>query len=266
MTSATDTPAPTRTGITKTVGIMLYPGCTLLDFAGATQVFTEWASGWKTEWLSPDPAVPDQPFAPITTSEGLSVVPSASIHSPPDMGVVFVPGGGGDAVASAMASADYMTFLKAQGARQDTWVGAVCVGTFIVAAAGLLKNCMATTHWRLADELRRMARMPDYAMKVPQGFPRYVLDRPRRRFSGGGVSASIDLALELVKELDSPSRRKSLNTANAAALAIQYEPLLPEGIGRGNPRDHRLDGITNALTQQMTKGLADPITAAVDAL
>lgn len=31
----------------KTVGFLLYDRCTLLDFVGATQIFTQWAAHWN---------------------------------------------------------------------------------------------------------------------------------------------------------------------------------------------------------------------------
>lgn len=51
-----------------TVGFPLYDGCTLLDFAGATQVFTEWAGGFDTLWLAAD-------TDPVTTTENVRVLP-----------------------------------------------------------------------------------------------------------------------------------------------------------------------------------------------
>lgn len=47
---------------TITVGFPLYPGCTLLDFAGATQIFA-YTPGFKVVWVAAT-------LDPITTTEG----------------------------------------------------------------------------------------------------------------------------------------------------------------------------------------------------
>ena len=49
------------------VGFPLYNGCTLLDFAGATQIFG-FSAGYQTLWLAAT-------LDPITTTEGVQVLP-----------------------------------------------------------------------------------------------------------------------------------------------------------------------------------------------
>ena len=58
-----------------TVGFPLYPGCTLLDFAGATQVFA-YAKGFEAVWIAAD-------RDPIPTTEGVSVMPNATLDDRP---------------------------------------------------------------------------------------------------------------------------------------------------------------------------------------
>ncbi|WP_420012470.1 DJ-1/PfpI family protein [Tateyamaria sp.] len=228
----------------KRVGFVLYPGNTLLDFAGATQVFASWATqgGWEPVWLGPaaaskfdavDPAgaMPDPDWAvefvpqdggkpaSIWTSENSSVIPQQAFCDPNgaprddlDLDIIYVPGAGGAAVAAAMNDRRYMDFLGQFAGVSGPWVGAVCTGTFIIAAAGLLKGAKATTHWRLVPAL------PDLVEKgwigaVPDGFPRSCIDTDHKRFSGGGVSSSIDLALALMTQYD-----RGLETANWSGL------------------------------------------------
>ena len=209
------------TGGTPTVGFVLYDHCTLLDFVGATQIFTQWAAGLNPVWIAPD----DKPV--ITTSEGLQVVANHTFGSHPDVDIVFVPGGGGDGVAATMGDPTYLDWLQTVARKNDPWVGSVCVGAFILAAAGLLNDATVTTHWRLLDQLRQLA--PTYDITVPPDFPRAVVDRERKRFSGGGVSSSIDLALKLIEELNDAA------VATAAALIVQYAPELPECVPPGSP-------------------------------
>jgi transcriptional regulator GlxA family with amidase domain len=67
-----------------------------------------------------------------------------------------------------------------------------CTGAFVLAAAGALKGRRATTHWRFVRELA--ARYPDLALDADRIF---IIDGPI--WTSAGVTASIDLALEMVE-------------------------------------------------------------------
>ncbi|MCQ8836291.1 GlxA family transcriptional regulator [Streptomyces malaysiensis] len=77
----------------------------------------------------------------------------------------------------------------AAGAR----VVALCLGTFFVAATGLLDGLKATTHWHWADELA--ARHP-----MVQVHPEHLFVQGGRIFSSGGGTAALDLALHLIEQ------------------------------------------------------------------
>jgi cyclohexyl-isocyanide hydratase len=195
---------------TKTVGMVLYDGCTLLDFAGATQIFA-FPGGYDVKWLAAE-------SKNITTTENVTVVPHATFDDAPPLDVVFVPGGG-PAVAAVMNDARYTDFLK-RTAERARYLGAVCTGAFIVAAAGLFDGHEATTYWSQLDNLRLFPRV-----RVPYGYPRFVISG--QRFSGGGISSSIDLALEIVLRMD------GLTAAQTHQLANQYAPDPP--VRSGDP-------------------------------
>ncbi len=72
-------------------------------------------------------------------------------------------------------------------------MGAVCVGVFLLAEAGLLKGRRATTHWKFGRELA--ARHPDV---VVEHDPLWVKDG--NIYTSAGISAGIDLALAWVEE------------------------------------------------------------------
>lgn len=204
----------------RKVAILLYEGCTLLDFVGATQVFTQWAAGWSPVWVA-------KSAGPVSTSEGFDVVATHAFQDVVDADVIFVPGGSGAGVSGAMACGATVGWLAAQAARPGVWVGAVCVGTFVLGAADVLRGSKVTTHWLLDDVLRSW--QAEKGFSVVEDYPRSVIDDQTLRFTGGGVSASIDLALALV------ARLSSLDKANYASLIIQYEPELPPGVLPGSP-------------------------------
>jgi transcriptional regulator GlxA family with amidase domain len=72
-------------------------------------------------------------------------------------------------------------------------IGAVCVGAFLLAQAGLLDNRRATAHWKFGCELA--ARYP--RVRVEQE-PLWVKDG--NIYTSAGFSAGIDLALAWVEE------------------------------------------------------------------
>jgi transcriptional regulator GlxA family with amidase domain len=72
-------------------------------------------------------------------------------------------------------------------------LGAVCVGSFLLAEAGLLNGRRATTHWKFGRELAK--RHP--AVRVEHE-PLWVKDG--NLYTSAGISAGIDLALAWVEE------------------------------------------------------------------
>ena len=72
-------------------------------------------------------------------------------------------------------------------------LGAVCVGAFLLAEAGLLDGRRATAHWKFGRELA--ARYPSVRVEHD---PLWVRDG--NIYTSAGISASIDLALAWVEE------------------------------------------------------------------
>jgi transcriptional regulator GlxA family with amidase domain len=72
-------------------------------------------------------------------------------------------------------------------------LGAVCVGAFLLAEAGLLDGRRATAHWKFGQELAK--RYPQVRVEHE---PLWVRDG--NIYTSAGVSASIDLALAWVEE------------------------------------------------------------------
>lgn len=72
-------------------------------------------------------------------------------------------------------------------------LGAVCVGAFLLAEAGLLNGRTATTHWRFGREMA--TRFPRVRVRHD---PLWVKDG--NIYTSAGISAGIDLALAWVEE------------------------------------------------------------------
>src|SRR5947208_3305865 len=74
------------------VGFPLYPNVTLMDFAGATQVFS--FAHFDSVWLAPNKE-------PIRTMEGVYVLPNETFDSHSPFDILFVPGGAPDGIELA---------------------------------------------------------------------------------------------------------------------------------------------------------------------
>ncbi|MGB8192436.1 MAG: DJ-1/PfpI family protein [Chitinophagaceae bacterium] len=194
------------------VGIPLYNNCTLMDFAGATQVFSA-PLGFKAVWLAAEPTT--------ITTENVSVVRNYDLQYHPPLDIIFVPGGDSTGVSTQMFNNDYLNFLR-ENSKTALWTGSVCTGAFILAAAGLLNGFEGdedngvTTYWSQIPNLSLLQNKCQF--KTADGFPRYTFDSKLKRFSGGGISSSVDLALKLVEII------KGKETAQKTQLFIQYAP------------------------------------------
>lgn len=199
------------------VGFPLYDGVTLMDFVGATDIFNSAKGMFTPLWLA-------DKKRPITTSEGMTVVPQYGFKDNfPAIDVLFVPGGRAQQlIDNAMFSSTYQDFIKKTAATAK-WTGSVCVGAYILAAAGLLNNCIVTTYWSQLNILALLKNKLN--IKIPVGYPRAVIDTRNKRFSGGGVSSSVDLALALVEKLTVK------RTAEFTQLFNQYAPNPPVHAG-----------------------------------
>jgi len=212
---------------------LVYPGMTLLDFAGPQAAFGLHARThlvWKSR-------------APIETDSGVSILPTTTFDDcPMDADVLFVPGGFG--TAAVIDDPEALTFLKRRGERAR-YVTSVCSGSLILSAAGLLDGYRATTHWTSHDILEA------YGVQAERG--RVVVDR--NRISGGGVTAGIDFGLTLLAEL------RGEMIAKATQLAMEYEPKPPFDCGSPEAAGPELAAMVRAMVDQLNS--RDRIMAAL---
>lgn len=118
---------------------------------------------------------------------------------------------GGAGTAAAMKDDVLIAWLARQGGRARR-VTSVCSGTFLLAAAGLLKGRRCTTHWRQCARLQRL--FPDLTVE-----PDPIFVRDGNVWSSAGVTAGIDLALALI-EADL-GRAAALETARQLVVFLK---------------------------------------------
>ncbi len=195
---------PAETGRPRPqVGMLCFPGLTLLDLVGPQTVLNGPAQThllWKTT-------------DPVESDSGLFITPTMTFDAAPaKFDILFVPGGPGQ--IDLFQDRETLDFLAHHGEQAD-WVTAVCTGSMILGAAGLLNGYRAATHWAGRDLLPLFGAEP-----VAE---RVVIDR--NRITGGGVTAGIDFGLRLLLEIFGE------DVAKTTQLLMEYDPQPPFDAG-----------------------------------
>ena len=124
---------------------------------------------------------------PVPSTTGFTVSAQAGLEALERADTVVVPGFLPTADPPA-AVGEALRRAHARGAR----VASVCVGTFALAAAGLLDGRAATTHWQHAEELKE--RFPAIDVR-----PEVLYVDEGSVLSSAGIAAGIDLCLHIVR-------------------------------------------------------------------
>lgn len=192
------------------IGIALFADAEELDFAGPWEVLAFWARSWPDDGVSVFTVAED--LEPVPCAKGLRVLPDHTWEEMPSLDVLVYPGGRG--TRAQLDPTDPIHARLRALAAAGTLLTSVCTGSLVFAAAGLLHDRPATTHWGSLDRLAEL----DPSIDV----------RPDDRFvdtgpiiTAAGVSAGIDMALHLVARLHSTVR------AIEVRRGIQYDPQPP---------------------------------------
>lgn len=181
------------------IAMLIYPGMTVMDVVGPHCMFGL-LMGAKIHIVA-------KSLDPVTSDAGLPIVPSVTFDTcPPDLTVLFTPGGT-DGTLAAASDADTLAFMADRGSRAK-YVTSVCSGSLILGAAGLLRGYKATSHWSCRETLAAFGTIPTQARVV----------RDRNRITGAGVTAGLDFGLTLVAEL------RDQTYAECTQLMSEYDP------------------------------------------
>lgn len=194
------------------VGFVIFPRLTQLDFTGPYEVLSRLSTPPSTSAPSKFPDAKTHVIAktmlPVLSDRALGIVPTCTFENCPPLDLICLPGGPG--VVEALADVETIDFIRRQG-RRAKYVTSVCMGAFLLGAAGLLKARRATTHWAYVDLL------PLVGARYGKG--RIVRDG--NVFTSGGVSAGIDFGFSVVAEIAGPE------VAQALQLGLEYDPSPP---------------------------------------
>jgi len=187
-----------------TVVFALYPEVTQLDFTGPLEVFAR---------LPQARIVLASSRGGELCAGGLTFARLHPLAQVNECALLCVPGGFG--CGPAMEDAEYLEGLRRLAARAR-YITSVCTGSLLLGAAGLLQGRRAACHWAYRDLLELFGAIPDAGRVVRDG----------QVFSGGGVTAGIDMALTVTAEVAGEAH------AQAVQLAMEYAPEPPFACGR----------------------------------
>jgi transcriptional regulator GlxA family with amidase domain len=192
------------------IAIALFDGAEELDFAGPWEVLAYWAQ--EVAQADVEVVTVAATLDPVRAAKGLRILPDHTLHDAGPIDVFLLPGGRGTRRLLAPDEPLHVA-LRAMAGR-GTLMTSVCTGSLVYAAAGLLRGRPATTYWSAFDEL--LALDPSIEARPDD---RYVDDGDI--VTAAGVSAGIDMALHLVRRLDSEQ------AARLTRRGIQYDPQPP---------------------------------------
>ncbi|MFI6167972.1 DJ-1/PfpI family protein [Nocardia sp. NPDC051052] len=195
--------------MTRTIGLLLFPGVEELDAVGPWEVLAFWTQYYPDDGYTAFTFSMDG--GPIKCAKGLTIEAEYSFDTAPRRDVLIFPGGRG--TRPMIDDEAMLTWTRAQRATTPL-IASVCTGSLVLASAGLLAGRPATTHWKSLDRLAELD--PTIQVDAEQ---RYVDDGDI--ITSAGVSAGIDMALHLVRRLASAER------AEEVRRLIQYDPMPP---------------------------------------
>lgn len=193
----------------RRVGILVFDDVEVLDFCGPFEVFS-------VARPVGEHADENRLFEVVTIAEqdriihcrgGLMVKPHFTTETHPPLDILVIPGGQG--TRRERLNSTILEWIASQ--HQHTEVTAsVCTGAFLLAERGLLDGKRATTHWNSVEWMKhqypQVRMLPDTRV-VDEGH--FV--------TSAGISAGIDMSLQLVGRLHGPE------VAAWAARRMEYD-------------------------------------------
>lgn len=208
----------------ESIVMLIYPGFTALDLIGP-HFFLSGLMGAKVQLVTNQPTL-----SPVVSDAGIAITPNARLDDVSQaVDVLFVPGGF-EGTLAAMQHQPTLDFIASRSA--DTkLVASVCTGSFILAAAGVLKGKRATSHWAARETLAAFGVTPVNERVVRDG----------KFISGAGISAGLDAGVAITEAL------RGRPYAEAQMLQAEYAPSPPFAGGRPDNTRPEITGAVQSL-------------------
>ncbi|KAJ5853401.1 hypothetical protein N7534_005944 [Penicillium rubens] len=201
------------------VGVLLFPGVDILDFAGPIEVLSHVSH-------NRNPERPDRMFEikTVACSPAIRAANSLTVHADlllpdaidqiSDFHLLVIPGGPPPLIETNTPELDLIrkfAALPADASSGTRTLLSVCTGAFLLGAAGVLGGMTVTTHHHALDRLRDIcARFNAPGEPTTTVMHKRYLDGGLLKGGGvqlltaGGVSSGLDATCYLVSELTTP--------------------------------------------------------------
>ena len=206
----------------KTVGILLYDGYSSLDAMGPYAVFSR-LFGAHVFFIAKHKGI-------IEDGGGLKVEVDTSIDEVKHLDILLIPGGLAQTYEQTKDE-ELLNWVRSIDS-SSKYTTSVCTGSWILGAAGLLKDKEATSHWYGKKILAN-----EFGAKVQN--ERYT--HSGKYWTSAGVSAGIDMSLALLNEIAGEKYTK------AVMLDLEYDPQPPFKGGSENNSDKDMVECMRAL-------------------
>jgi len=140
---------------------------------------------------------------------GMSITPAHAIADVKKADIIIVPTSG-LSLDKVIENSVLLPWLR-KHYQAGAYIAGVCMGAAYLAESGLLDGKQATTHWAVAEELRKRWPAVDWR-------PDLILSEDQRLLCSGGVTAAADVSLYLVEKLC--GHEIAVQTAKALLLSM----------------------------------------------
>ena len=173
---------------TRHILVLAVEGCQSLDVFGPVEVFLhaslEVPDAYRVQVIGPTGG------ETVTMENGIRLCVEPLPEPPPRHDTLLVAGGSG---ARFAVEDETIVDWVARASRRAHRTVSVCTGAYLLAAAGLLDDRRATTHWAWCDDLAS-----NYTRVHVEPDPVFI--REGDVWTSAGITAGIDVALALVEE------------------------------------------------------------------
>jgi transcriptional regulator GlxA family with amidase domain len=197
-------PAPVPVPATRTVLILLYEDVEAADFGVPFEVFN--VASEQAGYPAFKVLLGAEGPGPVSAHAGLRVMPDCTFADCPQPDVLVIPGGPG--IFKLMQKPAALEFVQQRAARADLVVG-LCIGSMLLAKAGLLDGLTVTTHPLGIDYLTQLA-------------PRAKVVKNQRFVDAGKVVTSSGMVPGIEMSLHLVSRLLGEDKARATATYLEY--------------------------------------------
>lgn len=178
----------------RKIGILAFQGVESLDITGPFEVFnfanlSLIRQGICQENVYSIKLLAEKP-GPVTSLSGFQMIAEEKYGDPKaEFDTLLIPGGD---IEMVLSDTKLIAWIKAMSPKVRRLVS-VCTGAFLLAEAGLLDGCKATTHWHFCQQLSK--DYPGVQVKPDQ-----IFIKEGHIYTSGGITSGIDLALALLEE------------------------------------------------------------------